>query len=128
MDDGSISNDAHLLRRVHPDQVIFDKNLNRNRPSSGAFDDPEMSVDAEPLLAHAGYDWRFCLINNSGYSLVKFLAGVARGLDLPVIYKPLTGPPPNPAHCEVHGKKTPGKTKALWRASEWVHLEQKAGA
>lgn len=124
IDDGSIGDDAGLLRRVHPDQVIFDQNLNQKRPSSGAFDDLELSVDSEPLVIADGRDWRSCLANHSGYSLVRFLAGVARGLQLPVIHKPITEIPENPAHCEVHGKKTPGKAKALWRASTWVHLEQ----
>jgi hypothetical protein len=51
--------------------------------------------------------------------LVRFLAGIAREKQLPVIHKPL---PDNPAHTHVEGKKTPGIARALARASAWVKL------
>lgn len=120
VDDGSIADDAKLFRRIHPRLVVDDKNRSEKRPSSGAFDDSELSVDAEPLLANAGLDWHFSLKGYEGYSLVSFIASAARGLSLPVLHKPL---PDNPAHCEIHGKKTTSLARALARASVWVHLE-----
>jgi hypothetical protein len=34
VDDGSIADDADLLRRIRPDQIVDDKNLGARRPSS----------------------------------------------------------------------------------------------
>jgi len=66
-DEVAIADDAGLLRRIHPDQVIDDKNLGRVRPSSGAFRDRELSVDAEPILYKQGLDWRFSLRNRPAF-------------------------------------------------------------
>lgn len=127
VDDGSIPNDAHLLRRIRPDQIVDDQNAGSWRPSS-AFKDPELSTDAEPLLHDNGLDWKFSLNGYEGYSLVKFLAGHARAKMLPVIYKPIApaqGHRGNPAHTEVHGKKTQGIANHLVSGSTWLHLEPK---
>src|SRR6476469_596318 len=98
VDDGSIGDDADLLRRIRPDQIVDDKNVGARRPSSAAFKDPAMSVDAEPILRQHGLDQTFSLRNHAGYSLARFKAGVARGINLPVVHKPETD---NPAHTEV---------------------------
>jgi hypothetical protein len=121
IDDGSIADDDALLRRIHPTQVVEDKNLNRTRPSSGAFDDPTLSVDVERVLVENDLNWGFCLKNHPGYSLVKFEARVARARGLAVVSKPLDD---DPAHAEVQGKKTPSIQKSLYLASNWVHLEK----
>ena len=117
--DDSVPDDSRLLRRIHPTQVIDDKNLNTKRPSSGAFDQPELSVDAEHILEQHNHDWHFSLEGYPGYSLVRVLATVAKGLELPVKHRPLQE---NPAHCEIHGRKTPRIAKALAKASSWVHI------
>lgn len=122
VDDGSIANDAGLLRRIHPDQVTRDKNTNLERPSSAAFKDPRLSVDAESILHANRRDWHFLLAGYPGFSLVRFSAGAARALDLPVVHKPLVD---NPAHAEVLGKKTGRIADSLRRASDWVHLERR---
>jgi hypothetical protein len=103
VDDGSIADDADLLRRIRPDQIVDDKNLGSRRPSSAAFKDPALSVDAEPILQQHRLDWTFTLRGYQGYSLARFKAGAARAKGLPVVAKPLQD---NPAHTEVHGKKT----------------------
>src|SRR5215470_730761 len=95
VDDGSIPDDAGLLRRIPPDYVTHDKNLGRWRPISGAFMDKEMSVDAEPILHQHGLDLTFSLQNHQGFSLARFFAGEARKKGLSVVHKPL---PENPAH------------------------------
>jgi hypothetical protein len=120
-DDGTIANDAGLLRRIRPDQVVHDKNSGEKRPSSAAFKDPEMSVDAEPILRANGLDWKFSLGSHPGFSLVRFLAGAARANQLAVVHKPEAG---NPAHTEVIGKKTRGIANNLVAVSDWVHLEK----
>jgi hypothetical protein len=115
VDDGSINNEAGLLRRIHPEQVVPDKNTQRPRLSSAAFKDDELSVDAEPLLAQAGLDWHFSLRGYLGYSLVRFRAGAARQERLRVVHKPERC---NPAHTEVIGKKTQGIANRLRDASD----------
>jgi hypothetical protein len=122
IDDGSITNDHNLLRRVRPDQVIEDGNLGVRRPSSAAFKDPQLSADSERLLRQSGLDWRFSLKGYDGYSLARFPARAARLLGLAVVYKPLQD---NAAHVEVHGKKTQGIANTLVAASWWAHLEPK---
>jgi hypothetical protein len=118
-DDGSVPQDSGLLRRLHPEQIVADQNTGRSRPSSAAFRDPEMSVDAEPLLAANGLDWRFTLEGYAGYSLVRFRASAAREKGLAVIPRPL---PQNPAHTLVKGRKTQSILSHLRDRSEWVHL------
>jgi hypothetical protein len=119
LDDRSIPQDAGLLRRIHPDQVIRDRSTGQLRPSSAAFKDPNLSVDVEPRLQAVGLDWHFSLRDNPSYSLVRFAAKSARDRGFAVVSKPL---PDNPAHAEVVGKKTPGGANGLRDASEWVHL------
>jgi hypothetical protein len=118
-DDGSIQDDAGLLRRIHPKQVVQDQNKGRKRPSSAAFLDPELSVDAEPILHAEQLDWRFSLKDYPGYSLVRFSAAAARAEQLAVVHKPLPG---NKAHTEVIGNKTRAIATHLRDASDWVHL------
>jgi hypothetical protein len=120
IDDGSITNDARLLRRIRPDQIVDDDNLGGRRPSSAAFKAPELSVDAEPLLIAADLNWKFSLQGHQGYSLAQFAAGHARAVQLPVIHRPL---PANNAHTEVHGKKTKGIANHLLAGTSWVHLQ-----
>src|SRR5262245_47927971 len=120
VDDGSIADDADLLRRIRPDQIVDDKNLGAKRPSSAAFKDPNMSVDAEHLLQQQGLDWTFSLRGHAGYSLARFKAGTARAKGLAVVHKP---EPSNLAHTEVQGKKTQGAANHLVAGCTWAHLE-----
>jgi hypothetical protein len=120
VDDGSIKDDAGLLRRIHPKQIVADQNKGgQRRPSSAAFLDPELSVDVEPLLHAESLDWQFSLKGFSGHSLVRFRAGAARAMQLAVIHKP---EPANKAHAEVVGKKTRAIANHLRDASDWVYL------
>jgi len=119
LDDRSIADDVGLLRRIRPDQVVHDKNMGQERPSSAAFKDPHMSVDAESILSANGLDWKFSLRNTPGYSLVRFAAGAARLRQLAVVHKPEAD---NPAHTEVVGKKTQAIANHLVQESSWVLL------
>ena len=119
IDDGVIGDADGLLRRIRPDQIVEDKNRGELRPSSGAFTNTDLSVDSERILGEEGLDWTFSLNGYEGYSLVRFVAGVARGLQLAVVHAPLSE---NRAHVEVRGKKTNGTAKKLRDHSEWVFL------
>src|SRR6266446_9747906 len=105
VDDGSIADDAGLLRRIRPDQIVDDANTEIRRPSSAAFKDDRMSVDAETILISNGLNWKFTLKDYPNHSLVKIEAKHARAKALAVIHKPI---PDNPAHTEVVGKKSQG--------------------
>jgi hypothetical protein len=119
IDDGSIPDDAGLLRRIHPDHVTDDKNLGRRRPISGAFMDKEMSVDAESILRQHGLDLSFSLRNWSGFSLARFRAGAARARGLSVVHDPCPeDQPDNPAHTLVIGA-TQATARHLARNCEW---------
>ena len=48
-DDATIADDTELFRRIHPEQVVWDHNEGRARPTSGAFNDFEMSVNVARL-------------------------------------------------------------------------------
>jgi hypothetical protein len=126
VDDGSIKDDACLLRRIRADQIVDDENTGTRRPSSAAFRDPEMSVDAAPILAASGLDWHFCVQGYEGFSLVNIEAVHARAKGLAVIHKPIKDDPTLPnnlAHAEVIGKKTKGIAKYLAANAAWVHLD-----
>lgn len=112
-----IEDDAGLLRRIRPDQIVHDQNLGRKRPSSAAFKNPCLSVDCEPILTKSGLDWNFSLKGYPEHSLVRITARVPRSQNLTVEHKPITE---NPAHSEILGKKTQGIANNLVAASEWV--------
>jgi hypothetical protein len=118
-----IEDDAGLLRRIHPIQIVNDQNKKVRRPSSAAFLDSGLFVDAEPVLHAFGFIWEFSLRGFSGYSLVRFAAADARAKRLSVVHDPL---PDNNAHTVVTGKKTRGIANHLRDASEWVYLEPEA--
>jgi hypothetical protein len=123
--DNAVADDAKLLRRVHPKQLVCDKNLGRCRPASGAFKDKEMSVDAETILHANGLDWRFSLRHSPGFSLVRFPAREARAKGLRVVHRPRPPEQPdNPAHTEVIGT-TDAIARHFALVCEWVHLEPK---
>jgi len=115
-DDPSIGNDDLLWRRVPPEQVVFDENLNRLRPSSMAFQNTSgtsgMSVNiaAETTVENT-------LRESENLLLVEFPASVPRGVGQGVIRNPL---PDNPAHAEVTGKKTKSVQKTLYNNCAWV--------
>jgi hypothetical protein len=115
-----IPDEAPLLRRVHPAQIVPDGITGKPRVSTAAFTDPEMSVDAEPILIEDGLNWCFSLREHPGHSLVSFAAIVARQVNQAVEHKPK---PENRAHTEVIGKKTGAVKEQLRKTCVWVHLQ-----
>lgn len=111
-----IPNDAHLLRRIHPTQIVLGHN-GRRRLSSAPFRHQKMSVDVEQILVAAGQSWHFSLRNHPEYSLVRLGADVVRALNQIIEHVPQ---PDNDAHAEVIGKKTGAIANAFRDAAEWV--------
>jgi hypothetical protein len=120
--EGPISASASLLRRIHPDQVVDDKNTGGRRFSSAAFKDQNMSVDVEEMLAEQGLDFNFSLRDHSGYSLARLAVAAALAENQSVIHCRVEG---NDAHAEVRGKKSPGIANRLLAASHPVVLDGK---
>jgi hypothetical protein len=112
-----IPDSSGLLRRVHPDHIVPDGNTGRRRLSSGAFNDPRMSVDVEPMLVAKGLDWQFSVAGHSDYSLVRLNAGLVRSHNQIVEHTPM---PANDCHAEVVGKKTGAVRNAFRATAEWV--------
>lgn len=121
-DDPTIPNSAELWRRIQPDQIVLDENLNVLRPSTAAFSDSSdgtpMSVQlAEIVLAHGGAA-NSVMVGFEG-ALAGFTAGFARNECAQGVEKaPL---PKDPAHTYVFGKKTGSvKKKFALKGSKWV--------
>jgi hypothetical protein len=112
-----IPDPSGLLRRVHPDHIVPDRNSGRRRLSSGAFTDMRMSVDVEPMLLAKGLNWNFSLLGHNEYSLVRLRAGFVRSHGQIVEHTPVSG---NDAHADVVGKKTGSIRQAFRAAAEWV--------
>jgi hypothetical protein len=113
-----ISNEDNLYRRIHPSQVIDDKNLGARRPSSGAFTDANLSTDSETLLAKFELDANFCLKDFPSYSLARFSVQFARTNGMTVTHTPEAD---NPAHTEVTGKKSKALQRQFAAVSVWAH-------
>ena len=113
---------ASLLRRIHPTQVVDDKNTGTRRFSTAAFKDSNMSVDVEEFLVDQGLDWRFSLQGYPDYSLARVSVTAVQQYGQAVAHVPLNS---NCAHAEVQGKKSPGIANKILEASSPVFLEGK---
>jgi hypothetical protein len=116
VDDPSITDDQALWRRIHPEQVVFDNNLNRRRPTSQAFNNTSgtsgMSVDIADETTVQD-----TLKGYPEHLLVEFEVRLARQLNQGVVREPL---PDNPAHAEVMGKKKKSVQKGFYTGCRWV--------
>ncbi len=131
-DEGDISPDDCIIRRINPEQhVVWDDNLDKRRVSSKAFTpssgtDGGMSVDIENKIIGANEDPKEYVTTPVFTGSVHFLASAIRELDLWIGYDPL---PDNPHHGEVWGNPRPNRFKSsqkngLHRLAQWyVALE-----
>jgi hypothetical protein len=120
-DDPSIEDTSALWRRIHPKQVIQDRNLGRWRPSSAAFQDSSngspMSVMLAEIVEETGRGPREVLFAHPGYRLASIEAGLARRCEQGVARDPL---PIEPAHAVVFGDKPKRIQRALAMGAIWV--------
>jgi hypothetical protein len=128
-DDATIRGSDPLWRRIHPDQVLFDRNLGGWRPSSAAFGDhpngTPMSVVLGNEVIGAGRSAAALLDDYTGYSLAGVTAGLARSCDQIVYRAPRAD---EPAHAEVKGTKTKGVKRKFATEATWVLLRGQAGS
>lgn len=114
-DDSRPGHDAILWRGVplQPTYIVPDGNTGRSRVSSGAFDDPEMSV---AIAAEAGTT-DYLARGNDAYGVVEFEAGFARKLRQVVEHDPW---PDEPAHALVLGEKPRRVCRAFAEHVRWA--------
>jgi len=116
-----VPNNSGVLRRIVPMLLRADPQTGRRRLMSGAFKDPEMSVDGEAMMAAAAVDWKFSLRHWPDAFLVRINAGFLRTKAQTIESKP--NPPDqkdNPYHCEVIGKKSGNTPRAIRDSIQWV--------
>lgn len=140
-DDPTIDDGDRLLRRIHPDHLVYDENQQRWRASSAAFEDvyDGVSVYLGSGLAELDMGEAQVLDGFEQHSLVVFTAGAVRAMDPPlgVVRDPdPPGVPPHiasPAHALVtgipnnqFGRKKIRKPLAARVATEFVVLREKS--
>lgn len=99
-----VPDECDLLRRLHPDQYVWDERIGARRPSTAAFKDEELSIDLGCVLTEAGISYEgHCLADSPHHGLLSFMAKNARFLNQEVISDELET---NFAHGLVKGKKS----------------------
>ena len=116
-DDKTILDHERLLRRIHPEQWIYDGKLGRRRPTSAAFQDVELSVDLATSFEQRGVPVTQPLIGHPGFLLSSVTAGTMRANAQAVVRDPL---PDNTAHALVVGKKTQRIQRNLAISALWI--------
>ena len=124
-DDPSIPDEAILWRRIPPEWVEFDDNLQPLRPQTRAFDDSRkpppkgspMSVDLADEAIESGVTPEAYIAEYPGFGLVSFSAMLVRSLKLGIVRAPAEG---KPFHAHVKGKKTGSVKNCLAESAEWV--------
>ncbi len=108
-----ISPDDKLWRHIHPHHYVWDKNENRWRVSSAAFDDgnDELSVDLGRLTS-----LQKSLENRPEHSLAEFDAKMPIGMGHQVKYDPKQ--PSNLAHSLVLGKISKANRRLLAKEAD----------
>ena len=117
-DDPSIADVELLWRRIRPDWVVYDKNLQRYRPKSIAFQNYKGTEAMSVILARArGNDAHTAVSGrHSDYFVAEFTAGFARGLSQGVV--PFLDPG-EAGHHHVVGKKTGSVKDRFAKQSAW---------
>jgi len=120
-DDLSIRDHIRLFRRIHPDWIVWDENLNCYRPSSQAFNDSKdgspMSVHREDILEGENREPGIVLAGFNDWALAALSAGTLRQNKQGIASDPL---PDDRSHALVFGPKPPKVRKRIAKASEWA--------
>jgi len=123
-DDASVEDGDELWRRIHPTQVLYDKNLGKWRPTSNAFRDSSsghsLSVYLARLVLSSGRTAESIIESWPQYSLASLTAGVVRADGLAVRLELDPAHPEEEAHAVIVGKKSRPVSQRLAAASTWV--------
>jgi hypothetical protein len=102
-DNESIPHEEILFRRVHLTFLVPDEDTGLARVSSGAFKDPEMSVNIASALFSIGSSVEMCIAGYPNQRLVALTAGDARSFGQSICRDPL---PDDLSHGVVYGQRT----------------------
>lgn len=115
VDDAGIPDDADLWRRIPPEQMTRDDGApGGRRPSSGNFDDPELSV---VIAAECQGGIETLLRGLDCFGVATVTVRDVRRLGLGIIRVHEEG---LPGHAVVTGRKTGSKSRALARACRMI--------
>ncbi len=107
-------------RRIHPEQVIWDGNEGRRRPTSAAFRDYEMSVNLGSIMASNGQRGSHAVRNHSRHHLVALTAGFVRDEEAQAIrLDPLAS---DDSHGNVVGEKPKPRRQRFALRASWAAL------
>ena len=112
-----LTDDAVLWRRVRPDEVVFDENLQRMRPKSQAFQNyPKREEMSVILASEIGFSTEIALGDAKDYLLVWFPVSLVRecGQDL------IPAREEGPGHFHVKGKKSGTVKDKFAKRCDWV--------
>jgi hypothetical protein len=120
--------DDGVIRRISPQQWVYDAKIQGKRLSSMAFkpstgEREGMSIDLQKLIEEAGFDPKTYIMSPPWIGAVRFTAGGLRAEGLTVGYDPVAD---NPYHGQVWGaftSKTPKRLAAL--AAEFVPIRER---
>lgn len=119
-DDKSIADTEAIWRRIHPTQYVWDENEQRDRPSSGAFEDS--TDDGTPMSAAraklAGHPDAYCAKVTGTWYVTSFPAALPRNYGQDVASEPRVAG--EPEHLYIVGRKGKGVRNALAKQSRWV--------
>lgn len=123
-DDNGIHDDCGLLRRIpdSPNNIVFDQNLKRLRPSSANFRDVELSVDNLNLLKEDGLDHNYTIANFPDYGLIEITAGVVRSPQSGSQRIVTDAIEDNPYHTLIVGAKGKGAANHMSRNCKLIIL------
>ena len=120
-DDARVPDETDLLRRVHPEQVIWDENVGVLRPTSAAFRDVEMSVNLGDDIEREGLTSEFAVRNHPRHHLAALTALAARAEEQDVRRTPRAD---DPTHGDVVGAKPKPRRTVFALGARWEILRQ----
>ena len=120
-DDPSVSDSTDLFRRVHPEQVIWDDNVQRLRPTTAVFRDTDMSVSIGDTLAKGGRSPESTLGNRPHHHLVALTALEVRNEEQVVCREPR---PEDDSHGGVVGSKPKTRRTVFALQARWEVLRE----
>lgn len=114
-DDPTISDSNGLYRRLHGDQIVFDRNSQSWRPSSSAFSDHKNGSPMSVSIDHPRYGIAHVMRKHRGFGLSLISAGLVRSLRQEVDRDPLEN---DPAHGCVCGEKPKSVRRKMAQGAE----------
>ncbi len=111
-DDTRIGDDEIALRRIPGNFVVYDENLRRQRPSTQAFKQRDLSAYLKSRTTPEAV-----AAEGTEPYMVSVRVAILREEGLGIVPDYSSG---GPGHCRITGKRTKGKLNRIVKKSEWV--------